>query len=97
MTQETRTHLINICPSQFCETVVAQGVSADCDGRPSGDLLFYRQLEQNSPFHSMILTGTAHDWAVYHGETPIKNSFAALHHVRPVLSTNRNSYHAILG
>jgi hypothetical protein len=31
-----------------------------------GDLLFYRQLEQNSPFHSMILTGTAHDWAVYH-------------------------------
>ncbi len=31
-----------------------------------GDLLFYRQLEQNSPFHSMILTGRAHDWAVYH-------------------------------
>ena len=31
-----------------------------------GDLLFYRQLEQDSPFHSMILTGTAHDWAVYH-------------------------------
>jgi len=31
-----------------------------------GDLLFYRQLEQNSPFHSMILTGAAHEWAVYH-------------------------------
>ena len=31
-----------------------------------GDLLFYRQLEQNSPFHSMILTGPAHEWAVYH-------------------------------
>jgi uncharacterized protein YfaT (DUF1175 family) len=31
-----------------------------------GDLLFYRQLEQNSPYHSMILTGRAHDWAVYH-------------------------------
>jgi uncharacterized protein len=31
-----------------------------------GDLIFYRQLEQNSPYHSMILTGTAHDWAVYH-------------------------------
>lgn len=31
-----------------------------------GDLLFYRQLEQNSPFHSMILTGVGHDWAVYH-------------------------------
>jgi uncharacterized protein YfaT (DUF1175 family) len=30
-----------------------------------GDLLFYRQLEQNSPFHSMILTGPDHDWAVY--------------------------------
>lgn len=32
----------------------------------AGDLLFYRQLEQNSPFHSMILTGAAHEWAVYH-------------------------------
>jgi uncharacterized protein len=31
-----------------------------------GDLLFYRQLEQNSPYHSMILTGAGHDWAVYH-------------------------------
>jgi uncharacterized protein YfaT (DUF1175 family) len=31
-----------------------------------GDLLFYRQLEQDSPYHSMILTGRAHDWAVYH-------------------------------
>ncbi|HEY0795307.1 MAG TPA: DUF1175 family protein [Acidisarcina sp.] len=31
-----------------------------------GDLLFFRQLEQNSPYHSMILTGAAHAWAVYH-------------------------------
>jgi uncharacterized protein len=31
-----------------------------------GDLLLYRQLEQNSPFHSMILTGSGRDWAVYH-------------------------------
>lgn len=31
-----------------------------------GDILFYRQLEQNSPFHSMILTGSAAEWAVYH-------------------------------
>jgi uncharacterized protein YfaT (DUF1175 family) len=31
-----------------------------------GDLLFYRQLEQNSPFHSMILIGSGHNWAVYH-------------------------------
>lgn len=30
-----------------------------------GDLLFFRQLEQNSPYHSMIVTGAAHDWAVY--------------------------------
>jgi uncharacterized protein YfaT (DUF1175 family) len=30
-----------------------------------GDLLFYRQLEQNSPYHSMILTGVGHNWAVY--------------------------------
>jgi uncharacterized protein YfaT (DUF1175 family) len=34
-------------------------------GRP-GDLLFYRQLAQNSPYHSMILTGQAHNWAIYH-------------------------------
>jgi uncharacterized protein YfaT (DUF1175 family) len=31
-----------------------------------GDILFYRQLEQDSPYHSMILTGAAHEWAVYH-------------------------------
>ena len=31
-----------------------------------GDLLFFRQLEQNSPFHSMVLTGPQHEWAVYH-------------------------------
>jgi len=30
-----------------------------------GDILFYRQLEQDSPFHSMILTGAGHEWAVY--------------------------------
>lgn len=31
-----------------------------------GDLLFFRQLEQNSPYHSMIVTGDAQQWAVYH-------------------------------
>ena len=31
-----------------------------------GDLLFYRQLEQNSPYHSMIVTGEHGGWAVYH-------------------------------
>lgn len=34
-------------------------------GRP-GDLLFFRQLEQNSPYHSMILTGRGPEWVVYH-------------------------------
>ena len=41
-------------------------VTRDVRAARPGDLLFYRQLEQNSPFHSMILTGPAHDWAVYH-------------------------------
>jgi len=31
-----RTHLINILWVEFCESVVAQGVSADCYGRPLG-------------------------------------------------------------
>jgi uncharacterized protein YfaT (DUF1175 family) len=41
-------------------------VSRDLRLARPGDILFYRQLEQNSPFHSMILTGTGHEWAVYH-------------------------------
>jgi hypothetical protein len=31
-----------------------------------GDLIFFRQLEQNSPYHSMVITGTDADWVVYH-------------------------------
>jgi uncharacterized protein YfaT (DUF1175 family) len=31
-----------------------------------GDLLFFRQLEQNSPYHSMIVAGQHSDWVVYH-------------------------------
>lgn len=31
-----------------------------------GDLIFYRQLEQNSPYHSMVITGDDAGWAVYH-------------------------------
>jgi uncharacterized protein YfaT (DUF1175 family) len=36
-----------------------------------GDLIFYRQFEQNSPFHSMIFVGPSSfgpgdDWVVYH-------------------------------
>jgi hypothetical protein len=40
-------------------------VTRDVRAARPGDLLFYRQLEQNSPFHSMILTGAGHEWAVY--------------------------------
>ena len=41
------------------------------DARP-GDLLFYRQLEQDQPFHTMIFLGASlvepgvHQWVVYH-------------------------------
>jgi uncharacterized protein YfaT (DUF1175 family) len=31
-----------------------------------GDLIFFRQLEQNSPYHSMVVTGSHSDWVVYH-------------------------------
>jgi uncharacterized protein YfaT (DUF1175 family) len=41
-------------------------VSRNLRAARPGDLLFYRQLEQNSPYHSMILTGARHEWAVYH-------------------------------
>ncbi len=41
-------------------------LSRDLHAAMPGDLLFYRQLEQNSPFHSMILTGPGAQWAVYH-------------------------------
>lgn len=34
------------------------------DARP-GDLLFFRQLEQNSPWHSMIVTGPQAGWVIY--------------------------------
>lgn len=41
-------------------------VSRDLHSAQPGDILFYRVLEQNSPFHSMIVTGSAAQWAVYH-------------------------------
>lgn len=40
-------------------------VSRDIHAARPGDLLFFRQLEQNSPYHSMILTGNGPSWAVY--------------------------------
>lgn len=57
----------------------AHFVSRDIAHAEQGDLLFYRQLEQESPFHSMIYVGRSHfrniaersgveepDWIVYH-------------------------------
>jgi uncharacterized protein YfaT (DUF1175 family) len=41
-------------------------VSRELRSARPGDLLFYRQLEQNSPYHSMILTGAGQAWVVYH-------------------------------
>lgn len=59
-------------------------VSRDLRAARTGDLLFYRQLEQNSPYHSMVLTGASHEWAVYH-TGPIGN---APGEVRRVLLTD---------
>jgi uncharacterized protein len=41
-------------------------VARDVRVAQDGDLLFYRQLEQDSPYHSMIISGEHADWAVYH-------------------------------
>jgi uncharacterized protein YfaT (DUF1175 family) len=41
-------------------------VSRDIHNARKGDLLFYRQLEQNSPYHSMIVSGDQADWVIYH-------------------------------
>jgi uncharacterized protein YfaT (DUF1175 family) len=38
--------------------------SRDIHTAQKGDLIFYRQLEQNSPYHSMIILNS--DWVVYH-------------------------------
>lgn len=46
-------------------------ISRDVSHLRPGDLLFYRQFEQRSPFHSMVFVGRGHfgpgdDWLVYH-------------------------------
>ncbi len=41
-------------------------VSRDVHNALPGDLLFFRQLEQNSQYHSMIIAGTHADWVIYH-------------------------------
>lgn len=40
-------------------------VSRDIRTARPGDLIFFLQLEQNSPYHSMVVTGNG-DWVVYH-------------------------------
>lgn len=49
----------------------AHFVSRDVRRALPGDLIFYRQFEQRSPFHSMIFVGRSNfssgdDWVVYH-------------------------------
>jgi hypothetical protein len=41
-------------------------VSRDLRAAHPGDLLFFRQAGQDSPYHSMIVTGENADWLVYH-------------------------------
>jgi uncharacterized protein YfaT (DUF1175 family) len=41
-------------------------VSRDIHVARKGDLIFFRQLEQNSPYHSMAVTGGDAAWVVYH-------------------------------
>ena len=41
-------------------------LSHDVRAAHPGDLLFFRQLEQNSPYHSMIVTGSTQKWVIYH-------------------------------
>jgi uncharacterized protein len=44
----------------------------DISSARPGDLIFYRLLESDSQYHSMILTGTKAEWVVYH-TGPIDN------------------------
>jgi len=48
-------------------------ISRDVRMAQPGDLIFFRQLEQNSPYHSMVVTGSHSDWVVYH-TGPIGNA-----------------------
>lgn len=56
-------------------------LSRDIQAARPGDLLFYRQLEQNSPFHSMIFIGRS-PWL---GETgPEKGADVLVYHTGPI-------------
>lgn len=41
-------------------------VSRNIHAARLGDVIFFRQLEQNSPYHSMIVTAQDAEWVVYH-------------------------------
>ncbi|MGC2300477.1 MAG: DUF1175 family protein [Acidobacteriaceae bacterium] len=41
-------------------------VGRDVRSAIPGDLLFFRQLEQNSQYHSMVISGPKADWVIYH-------------------------------
>jgi uncharacterized protein YfaT (DUF1175 family) len=41
-------------------------VSRNVHAALPGDLLFFRQLEQNSQYHSMVIAGARADWVIYH-------------------------------
>lgn len=72
-------------------------VSRDINRAEPGDLLFYRQLAQDMPFHAMVLVGVSHfeadpgPWVVYHtgpsgkskGEIRRVRLAELLHHPEP--------------
>jgi uncharacterized protein YfaT (DUF1175 family) len=41
-------------------------VGRDLQAAKPGDLILYRQLGENSPYHSMVITGSDADWVEYH-------------------------------
>lgn len=66
-----KSDLSNGAFSQFADAHVllalnAHRVSRNIHAALPGDLLFFRQLEQNSPYHSMIVAGANSDWVIYH-------------------------------
>jgi len=71
--------------AQFADahTLMAQNtyaVGRDLRAAKMGDLIFYRQLEQNSPYHSMIVVGDDANEVVYH-TGPIGKGKGEMRHV----------------
>jgi hypothetical protein len=56
-------------------------VARDVRAAQPGDILFYRQLEQDSQYHSMIVCGDAGEWVVYH-TGPIEKKPGEIRRVR---------------